>query len=175
IKPAVRSAPAPDARASGPESIALSSPAKPGEGLPPRAISASIFVSHASKDHDAARTICEALENRGFVCCIASRDIAPGENFQVAIVRAIRTAKVMLMVFSANANNSEEIKKELVLAGQSRLVVIPVRVEDVTPDEAFAYEFATRQWIDAFEDWEHAMQRLARQLSLVARSEERRV
>jgi hypothetical protein len=51
----------------------------------------------------------------------------------------------MVLVFSANSNNSEEIKKELVLAGQSQLIVIPVRVEDVTPDEAFAYELATRQ------------------------------
>src|SRR5438105_15438624 len=133
-----------------------------------RVMTATIFVSYASEDHTVARTICEALENRGFGCWIASRDIQPGENFQVAIVRAIRRAKAMVMVFSTNASNSEEIKKELVLAGQSRLVVIPVRVEDVTPDEAFAYEFATRQWVDAFDDWEQSMQRLARQLSLIA-------
>jgi hypothetical protein len=45
--------------------------------------------------------------------------------------------------------------------------VIPVRVEDVAPDEAFAYEFATRQWIDAFHDWEHAIQRIVDQLRQV--------
>jgi hypothetical protein len=73
----------------------------------------------------------------------------------------------MVLVFSGNANNSDEIKKEVVLAGQSRLVVIPVRVEDVAPGEAFAYEFATRQWIDLFEDWEGSIQRLVRQLSTV--------
>ena len=55
-----------------------------------RAMTATIFVSYASEDHTVARTICEALENRGFSCWIASRDIQPGENFQVAIVRAIR-------------------------------------------------------------------------------------
>jgi hypothetical protein len=115
-------------------------------------MTAPIFISYASKDRGVAGTVCEALENRGFSCWISPRDIGPGENFQVAIVRAIRGAKVMVLIFSANANNSEEIKKELALAGQSRLVVIPVRVEDVTPDEASAYEFATRQWIDLFED-----------------------
>ena len=62
----------------------------------------------------------------------------PGDNFQIAIVHAIRSAKVMVLVFSSNSNNSDEIKKELVLAGQSRLIVIPVRVEDVTPDDAGA-------------------------------------
>lgn len=123
-----------------------------------------IFISYSSKDQKSAEAICTAIENRGFSCWIASRDIGPGENFQAQVVRAIRNAKIMVLVFSSNANNSEEIKKELVLAGQSRLVVIPIRVEDVTPDDAFAYEFATRQWIDVFGDWEHAIQRVIHQI-----------
>ena len=123
-----------------------------------------IFISYSSKDQKSAEAICTAIENRGFPCWIASRDIGPGENFQAQVVRAIRTAKIMVLVFSSNANNSEEIKKELVLAGQSRLVVIPIRVEDVTPDDAFAYEFATRQWIDVFGDWEQAIGRVIHQI-----------
>jgi hypothetical protein len=130
-------------------------------------MTAPIFISFASKDHGLAETICAALENRGFSCWISSRDIDPGDNFQIAIVHAIRSAKVMVLVFSSNSNNSDEIKKELVLAGQSRLIVIPVRVEDVTPDDAFAYEFATRQWIDAFDDWEQSIGRLVGQLRRV--------
>jgi hypothetical protein len=130
-------------------------------------MTAPIFISFASKDHGLAETICSALENRGFACWISSRDIDPGDNFQIAIVHAIRSAKVMVLVFSSNSNNSDEIKKELVLAGQSRLIVIPVRVEDVTPDDAFAYEFATRQWIDAFDDWEQSIGRLVGQLRRV--------
>jgi hypothetical protein len=128
---------------------------------------ASIFVSHASRDRTVAQSVCKALENRGLHCWISSRDIRPGENFQVAIVAAIRSAKVMILIFSANSKNSEEIKKELALAGQNRLPVIPVRVEDVTPEEAFAYELATHQWIDLFDDWEEAIHRLAEQLAAV--------
>lgn len=131
-------------------------------------MAAPIFISHTVKDRRVAATVCEALENRGLSCWISDRDIAPGDNFQVAIVRAIRAAKAMVLIFLDNANDSEEIKKELVLAGQSRLVVIPVRVEDVTPDEAFAYEFATRQWVDLFEDQERSIERLARQLTAIA-------
>jgi len=66
----------------------------------------------------------------------------------------------MVLVFTGNANNSNEIKKELALASQNNLMVIPVRIEDVTPNEAFAYEFATRQWIDLFEDWEKSITKL---------------
>ena len=120
-----------------------------------------IFISHSSKDQKVARTICTALENRGLTCWVYSRNIQPGQNFQEQIVRAIRAAKIMVLVFTTNANSSNEIKKELAIASQNNLVVIPVRIEDVIPNEAFAYEFATRQWIDLFDDWENSIARLA--------------
>jgi hypothetical protein len=119
-----------------------------------------IFITCSSKDQKVSRTICAALENRGLTCWISSRDVKPGQNFQEQIVKAIRAAKIMVLVFTSNANNSNEIKKELALASQNNLVVIPVRIEDVTPNEAFAYEFATRQWIDLFDDWENSIARL---------------
>lgn len=124
-------------------------------------MSANIFISFASKDSKVALTLCQALEGRGFNCWISARDIQPGENFQSAIVHAIREAKIMLLVFTANSNNSEEMNKELALASQNKLMVVPLRVEDVAPNDAFAYEFATRQWIDFFADWEFAIQQLS--------------
>lgn len=126
-----------------------------------------VFISHSSEDASVAASVCEALERRGLQCWIAPRDIGPGENFQEAIVRAIRGVRAMVLVFTGNANDSSEIKKEVALASQNRLVVIPLRVEDVLPNDAFAYELSTRQWIDAFEDWDRAMVRVAEQLALI--------
>ncbi|HMH65606.1 MAG TPA: TIR domain-containing protein [Rhizomicrobium sp.] len=123
-----------------------------------------VFISSSSKDNKVAQAICAALEARGHCCWVSGRDVAPGENFQGAIVRAIRDAGAMVVVFSSNANNSEEIKKELALASQSRLIVIPVRAEDVVPGEDFTYELATRQWVDLFEDWERSIEQLGRKL-----------
>jgi hypothetical protein len=128
-------------------------------------MTANIFISFASKDVKMAMTLCTALENRGHKCWISARDIQPGENFQVAIVQAIRHAKIMLLVFTANSNNSEEMTKELALASQQKMIVIPLRVEDVTPSDAFAYEFATRQWIDFFADWEFAIEQLTKRIT----------
>ncbi len=130
-------------------------------------MSAPVFISYSSKDRDIAETICKALEARGLECWISSRDVHPGENFQEAIVRALRAARVMLLVFTSNANNSDEIKKELVLAGRHRVTIVPVRVEDVVPNDAFTYEFATRQWIDLFNNWEDEIEMLATQLGHV--------
>src|SRR5580692_8273650 len=129
----------------------------------PRGMTKKIFISSSSKDRKAALTLCAAIEGRGYSCWISSRDVGPGENFQEAIVRAIRNAGLMVLVFSANANNSDEIKKEVALAGQNRLALLPVRIEDVVPSEAFSYELATRQWIDVFDDWERAIGQLLSQ------------
>jgi TIR domain-containing protein len=120
----------------------------------------TIFISHSSKDQKVARAICAALESRGIDCWLASRNVGPGDNFQEAIVKAIQSAKAMVLVFTDNANNSAEIKKELALASQNKLAVIPARTEDVVPTAALAYELATRQWINLFEDWEHEIENL---------------
>jgi hypothetical protein len=119
-----------------------------------------IFISYSSKDQKVARTICTTLENRGLACWISFRNVKPGQNHQEQIVKAIHSAKIMVLVFTAQANNSNEIKKELALASQNNLVVIPVRIEDVIPSGAFAYELATRQWIDMFDDWENSIAHL---------------
>src|SRR5262249_55086711 len=105
---------------------------------------------------------------RGLTCWISSRDIAPGDHFATAIVRAIRGCKVMVLIFTDNANRSGEITKELALASQNGLVVIPARVEDVIPSDALAYELATSQWVDVFRDWENAVERMARQIRAIA-------
>jgi hypothetical protein len=123
-------------------------------------VNPKIFIAYSSKDQEVARTICTALENRGLACWISLRNIKAGENYGEQILKAIRAAKIMVLVFTTHANNSKEIKKELALANQNNLVVIPVRIEDVTPNEVFAYEFATQQWIDFFDDWENSIARL---------------
>jgi hypothetical protein len=128
---------------------------------------ATIFISYSSRDQKEAELVCNALESRGFSCWIAFRDVHAGDDFQEAIVAAIERAKAMVLVFTENANNSDEIKKELVLAGQYDVVVMPIRVEDIRPRGAFAYQLATRQWIDLFDDWERGIGRLIERIATV--------
>jgi hypothetical protein len=67
----------------------------------------------------------------------------------------------MLLVFSKSANASEEITKELALASKYKKYVVPARVEDVLPTEAFEYALADRQWIDLFRDWDRRLSELS--------------
>src|SRR5690349_22366202 len=113
-------------------------------------------------------SVCKAIERRGIPCWISTRDVPPGENYQEAIVRSLRSARAMVLVFSDAANNSDEIKKELSLASRYHIPVMALRIQDVEPSDAFAYELSTRQWIDAFEGWDKSMDRLARTIEQMA-------
>jgi formylglycine-generating enzyme required for sulfatase activity len=134
-------------------------------------MSAPVFITHSSRDYKQSRAIVDILEKSGIGCWISERDIGAGDNYGDAIVDAIENAKAMVLVFSANANSSDEIKKEIALASQRKLTVVPIRIEDATPSKAFRYELITRNWIDAFSDWNQAMETLTRRVSAIVGAE----
>lgn len=119
-----------------------------------------VFISFSSADQKKAAAVCKALECSGLQCWVSFRDVRPGENYQAAIVQALQSAKAMVLVFSSHTNLSPEVSKELSLASAFKLSVIPLRVENTMPQGALHYELATRQWIDAFDDWENAISNL---------------
>jgi tetratricopeptide (TPR) repeat protein len=130
-----------------------------------------VFISYETADRKQALSVCKALEDRGTSCWISSRDVAPGENYQEAIVRSIRNARAIVLVFSKAANNSDEIKKELSLASRFHVPVMALRIEDVEPSDAFAYELSTRQWIDAFDGWDRSIDALVGRIGQISGAE----
>lgn len=136
-----------------------------------RQVSRPVFLSYATADRKQALSVCKAIEKRGMPCWISTRDVAPGENYQEAIVRSIRSARAVVLIFSAAANNSDEIKKELSLASRYKVPVIALRIDDVEPSDAFAYELSTRQWIDAFEGRDKAIDALVGRVEQLPGSE----
>lgn len=128
-------------------------------------MSDGIFVSFASADQRYAERIISVLERHDFPCWVSYRDVGVGENYQESITRALRSAKALMVIISRNANLSTEIPKELSLASRYKILTIPLRMEDVEPNDALSYELATRQWIDMFGDWEAGCERLFAQLA----------
>lgn len=106
-----------------------------------------VFISHSSADKTAADAVCAALEVRGIRCWIAPRDVKPSESWAAAIVGAIRGAPVFLLVFSRDANESEQVQREVALAANSAKQVLVLRVEDSLPQAALA--MSTPHWLDA--------------------------
>ena len=130
-----------------------------------------VFISYATADRKQAMAVCKAIERRGTQCWISARNVEPGENYQEAIVRSIRNSSAILLVFSGAANTSDEIKKELSLASRFRVPVMALRIEDVEPSDAFAYELSTRQWIDALDGWDKSIDSLVSRIRRISNSE----
>ena len=108
-----------------------------------------VFISHSHADKPAADAACAALEARGIRCWIAPRDIEPGQDWAGSIIQAIRSAQIMLLVFSRHANQSIQVKREVERAGNSGKVILPLRIDDVVPEDALEYYLSTPHWLDA--------------------------
>jgi hypothetical protein len=110
-----------------------------------------IFVSYCTKsDRDAAYDLVAHLESRGIECWIAPRDVQGGMEWAAEIVNAITVAKVMVLIFSASANNSPQVRREVMLAVHRGVRVVPFRIEDIAPAASLEYFLGGNQWLDAF-------------------------
>jgi hypothetical protein len=109
-----------------------------------------VFISHSTKDKAVANRVCDAVEAAGIRCWIAPRDILPGSDWGMSILQAINTCTVMVLVFSGHTNTSPQIRREVELAVEKGLMLIPMRIEEVRPAGPLEYFLRSPQWMDAF-------------------------
>ncbi len=105
-----------------------------------------IFISHSAKDKPIADAICAKLEAAGIGCWIAPRDLARNRDARKATERAIAHSRVLVLVFSAHANASDEITQELYLGAKANAVLIPVKIDDTVPVLEKQYYLGRPQW-----------------------------
>ena len=108
-----------------------------------------LFISHSSKDKAIADAVCAALEASGIRCWIAPRDIQSGQKWPEAIVNAIASSRLMVLIFSANSNKSKDVANELTLAMNSNVIVIPFKIDDIAPKGVMQYYLSNTHWLDA--------------------------
>jgi hypothetical protein len=117
-----------------------------------------VFISYASdkgdsigsKDREAADNVYTALETRGIRCWAAHRNILPGDGWLESIIDAVEKSNVLVLVFSASANNSKWVKDEITMALDEDIKIIPFCIEDVSPRGALKILKYRCQWLDAF-------------------------
>jgi len=106
-----------------------------------------VFVSYSQPDIDVARELVSRVAAHGIECWIAAPDAHPGADW----IDAIFTARAMVLVFSASANCSPQVRWEVKAAEDRGVRVLPFRIADVVPSKTFEYCFLRSQpWVDAF-------------------------
>ena len=108
-----------------------------------------VFISYSAKDKATADGVCATLEAKGIRCWIAPRDILPGMDWGEAIIEAINGSRVIVLVFSSNANDSQQIKREVERGVSKGLPIIPFRIKNVAPARSLEYFIGPVHWLDA--------------------------
>lgn len=96
-----------------------------------------------------ADAVCAGLEARGIRCWIAPRDVLPGMEWTGAIVDAIASCKVFLLIFTDNSNQSTQTLKEVDFAVNHEKIIIPFRLADIKPTGSMEYYLGAIHWLDA--------------------------
>ncbi|RPI81225.1 MAG: TIR domain-containing protein [Chloroflexi bacterium] len=127
-----------------------------------------VFISYSNKDKTVANAVLAGLEDQGIRCWIAPRDVDPGSLWSEAIVNAIGSSKVMIVIMSGNSNNSKQVVREVERAVASEVIIIPFRIENVDPTGAMAYFLATQHWLDALTPpLENHIEKLGKTIQLI--------
>lgn len=131
-----------------------------------------VFISYSSQDIEAAQAICHVLEQNEIKCWMAPRNIPPGSDYGDVIDEAIKSCKVVVILYSETSASSPWVTGELNVAFEEQKTIIPFRL-DKTPLKGQARVMLNqRHWIDAFPDYKTKFNDLVKAVSLIIGKED---
>ena len=107
-----------------------------------------VFISYSQPDHDCAFALVARLEEQGIDCWLAPRDIAPSADWAAEIMDAISSARIMILVYSANSNLSPQVRREVERAVHKQLSILTFRMENVPPSKSLEFFLSAQHWMD---------------------------
>lgn len=107
-----------------------------------------VFISHSSRDATVAQDVCLALESASVACWIAPRDVQPGRPYAGEITRAVERCKALVLVYSSDANQSEQVLREVQLAVNTRVPVVQFRIDRTPLNDDLKFYLGTPHWLD---------------------------
>ena len=109
-----------------------------------------VFISYTQPDWDLACELLAHVEAHGIPCWIAGRDVPLGADRAAEIVNAIAATRVMVLVFSANANSSTDVHREVERAFDRGVPLLPFRTAHVAPSSSLEYFLTGQKFFDAY-------------------------
>ena len=111
-----------------------------------------VFISYSTKNSDVANKIRYALEQNGLQCWIAPRNIQPGTVYIDAIADAIRSTKIVVLIFSEFSQASKYVNNEINMAYSHNKPLLSVNIDDSLPKEDMEYYLKVTQWLPTSPD-----------------------
>jgi hypothetical protein len=119
----------------------------------------SCFIGHVAEDGEFAELLQEDLQKHGIPCWCALEDLTIGDKLQEGIQDSIRLHDKLLLLLSASSLNNPWIKREVRVARErelreGKLVVFPIRLDNVIMSEPWAADLRRTRHIADFSRWE---------------------
>ena len=124
----------------------------------------NVFISFGERDIEKARYIRQVLENNGISCFFSPDHTADKEEYASLILDAIKSCEVFLLILSSNAQNSNQVKRELEKALEYDKTIFPFTVEDFELNREFNFMLAQTQRVNAFLKKDEAISRLVSEI-----------
>ena len=109
---------------------------------------AQVFVSYSRRDGPIVYPMVEEVERAGRDVWIDRDGIQAGGNWAGMIVRAIRESDTFCLMCSAEAFQSDNVRREIYIADKYKRKLVPVRLDFAEMPEDFEYFLIDRQWLD---------------------------
>ena len=134
-------------------------------------MSHDIFISYSSKDKPTADAICHVLEENKLKCWIAPRNIRAGQNYPEQIMDGLRAAKLVVLVFSKNSQESVFVYNEIDAAFSFNKSILSFKIDETLPENKMGFFLKTKHWLDAYPDPESVFETLVNDAKLLCEGE----
>lgn len=124
-----------------------------------------VFISYSTKDKVTADAICHILEENDMRCWIAPRNISSGQPYAEEILNAIKSTKIVVLVFSSNSQASQFVQKEINLSFSNSKPIISFVIDKSLPQGDLEFYLKTNHWLDAYPEPEIVFSKLVKDAS----------
>ena len=108
-----------------------------------------VFISYSTKNKNVADAVVANFEQNGIKCWYAPRDILPGQEWVSAIKSALHAAKIFILIYTQESNDSRQVMNEVAMAFNAGKTIIPFRLTEGEMNDELEYYLTRVHWLDA--------------------------
>ncbi len=111
-----------------------------------------IFISYSSTETKEATEICDFLEENGYKCFIANRNLVPGKEYAEQLLDNMDESGAVVLLLSEASNASPHVLREIEYSVSHNIPIIVYKFEEVELSKSMKYFLMTHQWISDSKD-----------------------
>src|SRR5438128_2687025 len=135
-----------------------------------------VFISYGPEDAEAAKRLYNDLKVSGVNPWLDRNDLLPGQNWRLAIRKAIANSRYFIALFSSNSLRRGFVQRELRYAlevldefPESTIFVIPARLDDTEIPYEKLRHF---EYVDLFPNWDDGVVRILKTMGTGSTTED---